>query len=292
MDAVINAGLIEGGLYNAGTARGFVRTFGTFTSSPGQSLFVASLTAIFLANLLQPREQRQIKGFLLPIVGIAVAVNIVLSGSRGAYILVILIVIVAMAFILLSSSKVKGFGGILLFFIIIVSVIVIVSIFQTDVLDGIFERLEGAHYSELGEYGPLGTIGRIISDFTNFTNAIPMAPDFGYGLGWFGNAFANRSFLAIYAEDDWSRNIFELGPVIGVLFISFRITLVVWLIKSALKAVKRAHNPLPLLLLGFIGIILLQGQITGHGSVNGYGWLFAGFCMAANRIGNEKIWFR
>jgi hypothetical protein len=31
----------------------------------------------------------------------------------------------------------------------------------------------------------------------------------------------------------------------------------------------------------YIGVELLYGELTGHGSVNGYGWLFAGLCIAA-----------
>jgi len=33
---------------------------------------------------------------------------------------------------------------------------------------------------------------------------------------------------------------------------------------------------------------LLNGQITGQGTVNGYAWLFAGFCMATIRTGQDE----
>jgi hypothetical protein len=87
-----------------------------------------------------------------------------------------------------------------------------------------------------------------------------------------------------YPEDDWSRNIVELGPILGLLYICLRIAIVAWLVKGAITATRRTNNPMPMLMIGFIGIILLYGQITGQGSVNGYGWIFAGFCMAANRL--------
>jgi hypothetical protein len=38
---------------------------------------------------------------------------------------------------------------------------------------------------------------------------------------------------------------------------------------------------LPLLLLAYVSVELLYGQITGHGTINGYAWLFMGFCLAA-----------
>lgn len=284
-DAVINAGIIEGGLYNAGVARGFVRTYGTFTSSPGQTLFVGSLMAVLLASWMLPEQKRPVKGFLLPMVSLAVITNLTLSGSRGAYVLSILIMLVALFSILLLQHKPNRIKSIVLFFIVTMGTLITIGLFNRDVLAVIFERIEGAHYVESELYGPLGTIGRIIFDFGNFTKPLSQAPHFGYGVGWFGNAFASRTVFALHAEDDWSRNIFELGPMLGLFFICWRIVFVVWLTKGAVAAVKRTSNPVPLLLVGFIGIILLQGQVTAHGSVNGYGWLFAGLCIAANRLG-------
>ena len=108
LQEAINAGLVEGGLYSPGTARGFVRTYGTFTSSSGQTLFVCSLIAMLLANWMLPNRQRPVKGFLLSIVSVAIIVNLVLSGSRGAYILSILIILVALLSILVLYIKQTG----------------------------------------------------------------------------------------------------------------------------------------------------------------------------------------
>jgi hypothetical protein len=73
-----------------------------------------------------------------------------------------------------------------------------------------------------------------------------------------------------------------LGPIIGILFILYRIAFVVALVIGAGIASRRYRDALPGLLVGFVGITLLYGQISGQGSVNGYGWIFAGMCMAAN----------
>jgi hypothetical protein len=85
-------------------------------------------------------------------------------------------------------------------------------------------------------------------------------------------------------ESDWARNVLELGPVLGLLYIGLRIALVIALTRGAVIATRTASNPMPLLLLGFCVVLLLGGQITGQGSVHGFGWLHAGFCMAANRV--------
>jgi len=131
-----------------------------------------------------------------------------------------------------------------------------------------------------------GIISRALNDFTRFINILADTPILGFGLGIGGNATTRLGMTgtSFSVEDDWSRNIVDLGPFFGLLFIAFRIALVVWLAKEAVVATRRSNNPLPLLLFGFIGIILLYGQITGQGTINGYGWLFAGFCMAANQL--------
>ena len=189
MDAIINAGLTEEGLDNSGTARGFVRTYGTFTSGSGQMLFVSSLTAMFLANLMRPEEQRPVKGFLLAVASVAVALSLVLSGSRAAYILSIFIMLFAMSSSVLVTGKAQSFRAVLRLLIIVVTTTAAASIVQRDPLDAISERIEEAHSYESAAYGPLSAAGRIIFDFTNVTNAISWAPPLGYGIGSFGNAF-------------------------------------------------------------------------------------------------------
>jgi hypothetical protein len=57
--------------------------------------------------------------------------------------------------------------------------------------------------------------------------------------------------------------------------------LTVWLAKEALAATRRSGHPLPWLLFAFVGVIMVNGQITANGTDNGYGWLFTGFCLAA-----------
>lgn len=131
---------------------------------------------------------------------------------------------------------------------------------------------------------------------------IASTPPQGYQLGVGGNAGGatgkgNAKGTSLYdprlllfgptetgaVESDWGRQIVELGPVLGILFIVFRVAFVIWLGKEALAATMRSGDPLPMLLFAFVGVYLFNGQITGHGTLNGYGWMFAGFCMSINR---------
>ena len=91
----------------------------------------------------------------------------------------------------------------------------------------------------------------------------------------------------IVGEDEWSRIILEVG-VVGIFYILYRIWLLYYIGRAALIATRRSRNPLPLIFFGFIFLVLLNSQITLQGTINGYGWLFAGFCMAANRLGTRK----
>jgi hypothetical protein len=66
-----------------------------------------------------------------------------------------------------------------------------------------------------------------------------------------------------------------------VAFIVYRVVLVGWLGTICTTGARRNGDALPLLLFAFVGFDLLAGELTGHGTVNGYGWLFAGLCIAA-----------
>ena len=78
--------------------------------------------------------------------------------------------------------------------------------------------------------------------------------------------------------------IVELGPVLGIGFIGFRVMLTLWLGGKAVRAARRCADITPFVLFGYVGIVLLQNQITGHGTINGFAWFFVGLCLAAARI--------
>jgi hypothetical protein len=84
-------------------------------------------------------------------------------------------------------------------------------------------------------------------------------------------------------ESDWGRHVVDLGPIFAVILIIFRVTLTTWLGIRAFQATRRLGDPLALLMFAFVGVLLFNGQITGHGTLGGYAWLFAGFTMAVCR---------
>ncbi len=111
------------------------------------------------------------------------------------------------------------------------------------------------------------------------------APIFGYGLGAgtnAGGALAGLGRLGL-GESEWQRNIYESGPIIGNLYIIWRIGLFIAILKICLHSLRIDGNPLPILLFGAAGPLVLMGQI-GQPTTLGFTVLGAGLCLAATRI--------
>jgi hypothetical protein len=73
-----------------------------------------------------------------------------------------------------------------------------------------------------------------------------------------------------------------------MLFILYRIVFAIGLGVRALRASTFSQSPFPLLLFGYVGINLFYGQLTGHGTVGGFTWLYLGLCMAACRVAETR----
>jgi hypothetical protein len=149
-------------------------------------------------------------------------------------------------------------------------------------------------WQQAGE-GENGVGGRVLGETLEFTWLMPGAPLMGYGLGLGGNAAnilkASNTATVPYSETDWAHQIVDLGPIFGILFVVYRVVFTVWLAAETVAGTRRTQNPLPAMLFGYVGIVLLQGQITGNGVEHGFCWLYVGFCMAACRMagGPERI---
>lgn len=283
-DAVINRGISADYAFTP-LGGGVLRTQGTFTSTLGQTMFVGSIVAMLISTLVLPSRDVLLRGVPLYVTTFAVITNLVISGSRSAFILTLLLIITAIAFsIFLGKNSNRTltiitstiFAGIL-----------VAQTFFYNQFYSLVNRAEGAAKSG-GENAVIGSdiLARIIDGFTVFISVASQVPLIGLGLGLGGNARSQLGLdLPVAIEDDWSRNIVELGPFVGLAFIFFRVALVIWLFNNAVKATTHSSTLLPILLTTFTATIFINGLLTGHGSVNGYGWLFAGFSIAANNLG-------
>jgi hypothetical protein len=273
---------------NGGVGRGLVRTYGTFTSAVGQQAFIVSSVSILLAAWMAPRSKRPIKGVALFAATAATLTCLALSGSRGTVIWSGLVFSAAFAAALMTGRRLT----LRIFFVpalLVLTAILVVSFAFPEAFEAFTERWSRAGESETALYGRGGVFSRAFSDLFSFSILLVDTPLQGYQLGSGGNAavslHASNSRARLSnekngaGEGDWGRQILELGPVFGILFIIFRLLFVAWLAREAIRATRRSSQPLPMLMFAFVGVLLFNGQITGHGTLNGYVWLFAGFLI-------------
>ncbi|WP_235276579.1 hypothetical protein [Methylacidiphilum kamchatkense] len=287
-DSPINAGFAEDPeltFKNLGVSGEIMRAHGTFTQAGGLALFIGSALAFFIYGLSKNKNQKLFNSYLLWITGIAILATLLISGSRTAFFLTAIVFLGSIIASLKSHSS-KLFAQLIIFVIIvaIVGSFLSFTLFSNNI-EAMYERWTGATEYEGGYLA----IERIVGDIVRFSEIIDKVPLLGFGLGTAGNAFTIfQGEQKYYVEDDWSRNIYELGPIVGLLFLMYRITLFVYLGYRCWKATGLLKNPLPFILFAFIIPILFNGQITGQGTTNGYAWIFTGFCLIASQI-NQPV---
>jgi hypothetical protein len=284
-NSALNAGLgddPDDSFAPLGVALGFVRTSGTFSSNVGQVLFIGSLLAMILWVWILPRDHRPLHGLTLAGVTMAVSVNLAVSGHRAAFVLALLVLGTAFAGAALLPGRYHRRRILRMVAGLTMVAVVTMPILFPHQLKALAVRAADA--AEGDDWYSYGIMNRVLGDFTHFIGLLPDIPLLGYGLGRGGNAVTKIGItIPVAAEDDWSRNLVDLGSVLGCAFIAFRVLFVAFLLIGAIVAARRRYEPLPLLIIGFIGGVLLYGQITGQGTVNGYAWIFAGFCIVANK---------
>jgi hypothetical protein len=286
LDSPINVGFGGKGMQFIGNTldQHHTRTMGFFTSDVGQKGFIVSAFAMALALWLAPARRRFVKHWILLPATAAVLSCLAVSGSRGSMVHCAIVMLAAV----FCAFAVRGGGvsarAVLWPSIIGVGAVLLYPIVFPEGYSAFMGRWEAAAIEETRS-SSLGIIGRALYGFVDFLNLLGDVPVLGYGLGLAGNASITLGIqipeFTGWAETDWARHMVDLGPFLGVLFIVYRIAFTVWLGLHCLGGARRTGDPTAILLFAFVGIGLLYDQVTGHGSVNGYVWLFTGFCMAA-----------
>ena len=257
------------------------RPMGPFSSGAGQNQFTASAFAMLLAFLITPVRQRGVALWILPLSAAGIAVCVAMSGSRGAVSQCALIGALAMVLGVAGKTAAVRGKAVALPLMVVGAFVVIAPFAFPAALEAFAERWMLAASAEQQAF-QYGFLGRALYTFVDFFRLFSDTPLLGYGLGSGGNASITLQLgPAVWAESDWARHLVDLGPVFGSAFIVFRIVLAIWLGIVALRATRRGARPLPFLLYAYTGYVVLAGQVTGQGAVNGYAWLFVGFTLAA-----------
>jgi hypothetical protein len=286
LDAPINVGFGGKGMQFIGNTlnQHHTRTMGFFTSDVGQKGFIVSAFAMALALWLAQAKRRFMKYWMLLPATAAVLSCLAVSGSRGSMVHCGIVMIAAMLCAVLVRSGGVSARAVVWPAVIGVAAVTLYPVLFPEGYTAFMGRWNAAAIEETRNSG-LGIIGRALYGFVDFFTLFGDVPILGYGLGLAGNASITLGIeipgFTGWAETDWARHMVDLGPFVGILFIVYRIAFTVWLGLHCLRGARRTGEPLPILLFAFVGIDLLYGQIAGHGSVNGYTWLFTGFCLAA-----------
>lgn len=268
---------------------GKVRPAGTFTSAVGMTQLIVCCVVFLIWAWTVPGKQRLLGPWLVRAASVATAAALAVSGSRTSFIHSCLVIAAGVAIAPLLRGTATKLRSILIPAVIIVAFVALFPIVLPEAFETFSSRWNDAAAVE-GERFNLGLLGRALHGLYDFVRLMGQMPVFGYGVGMAGNGasvtgvmFEGVSINRV-AEEDWSRHVVELGPVLALVFIAYRLSFGVSLGLQSLRAALRAADSLPVLLYVFAAVSLIQGQITGHGLVNGFGWLFVGACLAVTRI--------
>lgn len=264
-----------------------IRPTGPFTSPTGQSQFVTTATVFLLSMLLLPAARRQLGGLTLALSAGAILTCVALGGSRGTTLSCALVGLFAMGLgVVGRGAALKARALALPSTLAVIAAVLYPIVFPVG-FQAFMNRWDTAAAAEQGFEG--GVLGRALYGFVDFFRLVETVPALGYGLGYGGNASITLGAMVDgvapgkLVETDFARHMVDLGPAFGLCYIAFRVGLAIWLLRLVLQATRRVPDPLPLLLFAYAVLVLLLGQLTGHGTINIYGWLFTGLCMAASR---------
>src|SRR5438477_4585958 len=276
-DSFINrtVGLGEGEQITAGGGK--IRPPGTFSFISGPIYYVTAAAAFVLYSALR---RATYPSWLLFGAGCSVLLAIVISGSRSLVVSVLLVVLSLAIVLLIRPAAVNRFGKslvLLVIAILIISRLPIVHEGLTILSSRFTESAEAAETTITG-----GLIERTLSGFTEGLGHLGHAPIFGFGLGVGtsgGAAFLMGQSTFLLSENEWTRIIFESGPIFGLAFLLWRAALTAYLGFVSLRALTRAEI-LPLLIFSAGFLIILNGQL-GQPTSLGFAVVLNGLCLVS-----------
>jgi hypothetical protein len=261
---------------------GIVRPYGPFTFTQAQAHFTA-LTVAIVMIAWESRVRMRIPILLLAAAAAATLVMGAFSGARTFFGLAGLVCAAYLVAGLSSPAPDQSIArltsmaaGLAAFAFVFVFMFpdsyAAMSQRQTEA-----EEIEGS------------TLDRALEGF-DISKELAAAPAFGYGAGSGSNAVTVIAGLHgfVYGETEWGRMINELGPVVGLLAIAFRVWITLWLGWRCLRINRIAGDGAGLILFGFTGYMLLYAQTTGQNQNLSFCWLAAGMTIAFCRLAERR----
>lgn len=284
-DSFINstAGAVEGA-EQLTAGGGKIRPAGMFSFISGPIYYTSMAAAFLIYGIISRAVYKW--WFLIPS-GIALVVAVAVSGSRGCVASVLLVVATMLVILVVQPRAVNQLGRILLIVIVAAFVILRLPVFRqgVNVLSGRFTAT--AEVEETGMV--MGLVKRTAEQFTEGLTNLDKFPTGGWGLGIGTNVGAH--FLIggpafLLSENEWTRVLYESGPLLGLAFLLWRTTLVFRLGYLSLVALRRGAT-LPILLFSAAFVVLLNGQL-GQPTSLGFAVVISGLCLASMQKAKDK----
>jgi hypothetical protein len=266
------------GVGQIGSALGRIRPAGTFSYSTGAGSFNLLVAAFLLYALL---DNRWTFPWVRWIAAIALVALLPVSGSRTF----VLSLALFLAFALVGGNSSRLLLKITLQIIVagcaIFGVLMFTHFFQEGMAT-FSARWTGAIDATTTGTFKESIVLRFFSEFTDAIHELGEAPLVGYGIGLGSNFGAAMTFGHLgfaMAEAEWSRTVMEMGPVVGMLWLSLRSGFGISLIRRAWRSLKDGHA-LAWLLFATECVAIVNGILEQPTSL-GFIVFTSGMCLAA-----------
>ncbi len=275
--AWVNKGVGDdtGGAGFAG-ALGFFRPPATFSFITGTIAFYSLVACYVFYFLLNSKLANKVLLYS-SIAGLLIAIP--LSISRTLFFTVIVTLIFT---VIAVSRQSKYFGRVIMGCVGMVITLIVLSntsTFQTAT-EAFTHRFEVANTSEGGLQNVLADryLGGMIGALQNSSEQA----FFGYGIGMgtnVGSMLLTGKTKFLISEEEWGRIIGELGPILGLGIIFFRLKLCAIIGIAAYRKIEKG-NLLPWILLSFVLLNIPQGQ-WAQPTMLGFSVLVGGLAIAS-----------
>ena len=260
------------------TSGGKVRASGTFSFVSGVVYYYAFLLCFTIIGFLRKGAYSNIVLWLS--VGCTI-LAIVTSGSRSV---VAGVIHVIGCFAFLAYYRPQSFGS--AFSLIFTLTVAVLLLSRTEIYN------QGVKFLKMRFDEASNVEGDAVTAYFERNKKIVFSPlqmtfssqtDFwgrGLGSGTQGGIRLGAP-NAFFGENEWQRHVLESGPLLGNLFILWRISLAWFLLLECIKAIRR-DNYLPIFIWGACSHIVLWGPI-GQPTTLGFAVVGVGLCLASIR---------
>jgi hypothetical protein len=247
MDAFVNRGVggdETGQIYGA---LGRIRPPGFFSFISGVMVYFP-LAAAFFLNFVTTIKKRWL-WWLVLVSGFCIVLALPVSISRGAMINTVavgVVFVLAMLKVGLINAGTVRVGVAALVLLVALSFLP----FFKEAQEVFMDRWNTAKAESQGDaWGSLTT--RVTAGFVTPFEVMMNAPFFGHGIGVGSNVGAkllSGKVGFLLSENEWERAMLELGPLLGLAFIGFRVVLSLYLLQVCWRALKENRDTLPLVI--------------------------------------------